>query len=128
MRKAQAATEFLVLFIILMIALTSATFMTVERSRDLTDTKIALEVTKLLNDASNKINMAFLEGSGFMINLTLPKQVFSLNYTIYIQSNYMSVEIQNTTHFKSLLTDNITGTLKKGVNLVQNKNGVVVIS
>lgn len=128
MRKAQAATEFLVLFMILMIALTSATFMTVERSRDLTDIKISLEVTKLLNDASNKINMAFLEGPGFMINLTLPEQVFSLNYTIYIQSNYMSVEIQNTTHFKSLLTDNTTGTLKKGVNLVQNKNGVVVIS
>lgn len=128
MRKAQAATEFLVLFIILMIALTSATFMTVEKSRDLTDIKIALEVTKLLNDASNKINMAFLEGTGFMINLTLPEQIFSLNYTIYIQSNYMSVEIQNITHFKSLLTDNITGTLKKGVNFVQNKNGVVVIS
>lgn len=128
MRKAQAAIEFLILFIILMIALTAATFMTVQNSRDLTETKISLEVTMLLNDASNKINMAFLEGPGFMINLTLPGQIFSLNYTIYVQSNYMSINIQNTTYFKSLLTDNITGSLNKGVNLVRNRDGEIVIS
>ncbi|MCK4496893.1 MAG: hypothetical protein KAU24_01765 [Candidatus Aenigmarchaeota archaeon] len=127
-QKSQAATEFLILFIILMIALSVALYMSVERTRSLMDTEIGLESMKVLNDASNKINIAFLEGHGFLINLTLPGHIFGMNYSINIQSNYMVLEVYNTTYLKSLLTDNVTGSLEKGINLIENRNGVIVIS
>jgi uncharacterized protein (UPF0333 family) len=127
-KKAQAATEFLILFMILLAALTVAMYMTIQRSSDLTSTKIGLESMNVLNDASSKINIAFLEGDGFMINLTLPDQIFGRNYTSTIQSNYISLLVVNITYSKALLTENITGSLNKGINLVENKNGVVVIS
>lgn len=127
-KKAQAATEFLILFMILMAALTVAMYMSIQRSSDLTNTKIGLESMNVLNDASSKINIAFLEGDGFMINLTLPDQIFGRNYTSTIQSNYISLLVVNITYFKALITENITGSLEKGVNLVENRNGVVVIS
>ncbi len=127
-QKSQAATEFLILFMILMIAFSVALYMSVQRSQSLTDTEIGLESMKVLNDASNKINIAFLEGHGFLINLTLPGKIFNRNYSINIKSNYMVLEISNTTYFKSLLTDNITGNLSKGINLIENKKGAILIS
>lgn len=127
-QKSQAATEFMILFMILMVAFSVALYMSVQRSQSLTDTEIGLESMKVLNDASNKINIAFLEGHGFLINLTLPGKIFNRNYSINIKSNYMVLEISNTTYFKSLLTDNITGNLSKGINLIKNKKGAILIS
>lgn len=127
-QKSQAATEFLILFMIMMGVFSATVFMSMQRSQDLADTKIGLESMSILNDVSNKINIAFLEGDGFMINLTLPQQIFGKDYTISMQSNYMILEISNTTYFKSLMTDNITGTLQTGTNLIENKKGVVMIS
>lgn len=127
-QKSQAATEFLILFMILMAAFSVALYMSVQRSQSLTDTEIGLESMKVLNDASNKINIAFLEGHGFLINLTLPGKIFGRDYSIDIKSNYMVLEVSNTTYFKSLLTDNITGNLGKGINLIENKKGAILIS
>jgi len=127
-QKSQSAVEFLILFIIFMVALTAALYVSMERSYSLVNTKLALESTKLLNDVSNKINTAFLEGHGFLINLTLPGQIFGRDYLIGIYSNYIRLEVENTTYFKSLLTENITGSLKMGRNLVENRNGVIVIT
>ena len=127
-RKGQAATEFMILFIIVLIVLTATLFMSVQRSQDLTDTRVEMETMGILNNAANKINIAYLEGDGFMINLTLPNEIFSRNYTITIKSNYMSIAVSNVTYFKPILTDDITGNLIKGTNLIKNRNGVVVIS
>ncbi len=127
-RKSQAAAEFLIIFMMLMIALSIAVYMSVYRTQELSGSKIGIETNKILNDVSNKVNMAFLGGPGFMVNLTLPDNIFGREYSIYIQSNYVSLEVSNTTHFKSLVTGNITGSLIKGVNLVRNRDGMIVIS
>jgi uncharacterized protein (UPF0333 family) len=127
-QKSQASIEFIIIFMILMLALTVATYMSAERSYSITKTEIGLETLKVINDISNKVNMAFLEGHGFMINLTLPEEIFGRDYIVGIYSNYISLEVDNTTYFKSLITENITGSLEKGPNLIENKNGVIVIS
>ncbi len=127
-RKAQAATEFIILFIIVLVVLTATLFMSVQRSQDLTDTRVEMEAMGILNNAANKINIAYLEGDGFMINLTLPDEIFGRNYTIIIKSNYVSIAVSNVTYFKPILTEDITGNLTKGTNLIRNRNGIVVIS
>ncbi len=127
-QKSQAAVEFLMLFIVFMVALSAALYISMERSQSLVNTKIALESTKVLNDVANKINTAFLEGHGFFINLTIPIHLFGRDYSIAIYSNYIRLEVENTTYFKPMLTENITGSLVKGKNLVENRNGVIVIS
>jgi hypothetical protein len=128
MKKAQGSVEFMILFIIFMSALSVALYISIERTQDLSRTEVELEANKLLNDVSNKINTAFLEGDGFLINLTLPGKVFGRDYVIGVYSNYVRVEIDNVTYIKGLLTDNITGSLETGTNLVENRKGAVVIS
>lgn len=127
-KKAQSSIEFMLFFIVFMVALTAALFVSMERSHDLIQQRLALESTKVMNDVSTKINTAFLEGSGFMINLTVPENIYGRDYTIGIYANLIRLEVENQTYFKPILTKNITGILTKGVNLVENKKGVLVIT
>ncbi len=128
MSKAQSSIEFMIIFIILVLALLVSLWIGLMRVREVSTAQTDLEVERLLNDASNKINTAYLEGHGFSINLTMPNKIFGLNYTVQIISNYIYLTINNNTYPKPLLTQNISGTLKKGENLIKNVRGDVLIT
>lgn len=127
-KKGQSSIEFMIFFIIFMVAIVASLFVSVERSHNLIGQRLALESTKLMNDVSNKINTAYLEGNGFQINLTVPTKIYGRNFTIGVYSNLIRIELEEQTYFKTILTDNITGNLDHGINLIRNIKGVILIS
>lgn len=125
--KAQTATEFLVIFMIFIAVLTIASFYSLQRVHSVVIYRTEFEATKVLNDVSNKIDIAFLEGDGFMINASLPESILGHDYEITITENVITLTTDNVTYSRILLTQNITGSIVKGQNLIYNNNGLIVI-
>ena len=123
----QSAMEFIMIFTLLIAALCVAAWVSLERTREMNAAKIQLEANNMLNDVSEKINTAFLEGSGFSVRLNLPEKLLGRDYLIQVYSNYVYLDFAGTTYVKQLLTKNITGSFVNGENTVRNKNGIIMI-
>lgn len=126
--KAQVSAEFIIVFIILLLALTITTAVSYQRVDDLNFQKKELESERLLNRLSNKIDTALLEGSGFSTNITMPGTVIGYNYTMNISSGYIYLVVDDMTFFSKLLTENVTGVPRKGTNRISNENMMIVIT
>jgi len=126
--KSQSSVEFMIIFILLIIILSLAAWIGTTKTQQINTIQTNLEIGNLLNDVVNKIDTVFIEGSGFSTDITLPEKILGANYSITIINNQILVDHRNLVYSKRLLTDNITGNLSIGFNLITNENGVVVIS
>lgn len=126
--SAQSSIEFILIFGLLLIILAIAVNVAWVRIYGISNANRNLEVSKVLDDVSNKINLAFLEGDGFSINLEVPNSLFGQNYTIEIHRNNVVIYYLNSTYSSHLLTENITGTIHKGDNKILNSRGEIVIT
>ena len=125
--KSQASVEYVILLLLFMTAVSIAVFFSVNQIQFDNMLRMDMEAGKVVNEISRKINLVVVEGNGFQANLTLPEKILGNNYSVFIQSNFVVLTVQNKTYFKPLLTSNITGTIKKGMNTLYNSNGMIII-
>ncbi len=125
--KGQGAVEFILIFVIFLLFLAVALVMSFGTIRDVRHSQVDTEARNLLNKMSSKIDTTWMEGEGFSTNLTLPNRILSFDYSVNISSNELILCISNETYSKYLVTKNILGVLKKGVNMLKNEGNVVVI-
>ena len=126
-KKCQSTIEFIMVFTLVLAALIVILFISSEKVQDINSEMVEVEARKVLSKIVTKLNTVVLEGNGFSSNLTIPQQILNMNYTIQIQSNFVTITLQNITYIDNILTDNVTGTLQKGVNVIRNINNNLVI-
>ena len=126
-RRAQASMEFMILFILFLVAVGVALVVSVHRSQAISQAQLDLESDKTLRGVADRINTAYLEGDGFSMDVTVPERILRLNYTIDISSNEVILRVDGGTYVRYLLTDNITGEVVKGTNRILNQNGEIII-
>jgi hypothetical protein len=127
-RKAQASMEFMILFVLFLVAVSVAMVVSVQRSQIISQAQIDLESNKVLREVADRINIAYLEGDGFSINVTLPERILRLDYTINISSNEVILRLDGSTYVRYLLTNNVTGDAVKGTNRILNRHGEILIT
>ena len=127
-RKAQASMEFMILFILFLLAVSIAMVVAVNRSQAISQAQIDLESNKVLREVADKINIAYMEGDGFSMDVTLPESILRINYTIDIHSNEVIMTVYGSTYIRYLLTNNVTGVPVKGTNTITNRNGEIMIT
>jgi len=125
--KSQASIEYMILLLLFMTAFSIALFFSMNQIQSENMLRIDMEADRIVNEISRKINLVVVEGDGFQANLTLPERILGSNYSVSIQSNFLILAVENKTYFKPLLTSNITGTIRKGVNTIYNSNGTIII-
>ena len=126
-RKAQASMEFMALFILFLVAITFAMYVSIQRSAVIADAQISLESNKVLTSMTNKINTVYIEGDGFSMNVTLPERIFKINYTVSINSNEVILRIDGSSFIEQVITNNITGSFEKGTSRVTNNNNEIIV-
>lgn len=126
-KKYQSTIEFIMIFTLVLAALIVILFITTERVEDINQEILEVEVRMVLNSIVTKLNTVVLEGNGFSSNLTLPQQIVNMDYSVQIQSNYVTITLLNITYIDNILTENVIGSLQKGVNVIRNVNNNVVI-
>lgn len=126
--KGQISVEFMMIFLLMIAALTVAMLVGQKNMESAQYLEQQTMTNEILESVSDKINTAFMEGHGFSTNITLPQMVHGKNYAVRIRSNSIEINVSETYFYRSLLTQNITGSLSKGLNRISNVNGIVVIS
>ncbi len=126
--QAQAAIEFMILFILFLVAVIVAMMVSMNRSHTISEAQISLESNRVLSDVADRINIAYLEGDGFSMNVTMPERILRMNYTVEISSNEAILRMEGSTFIKHLLTNNVTGNPVKGTNTIRNNNGEIIIT
>jgi hypothetical protein len=126
--KLQSSLEFILIFSLLLIILAVGATVAWVRVYGINQANRNLEIESILNKASSKIDLAFLEGNGFTTVFVVPSNVFGRDYTIEIHRNNVVIYFSESTYSKGLLTENITGNISKGANTVTNVWGEIVIS
>ncbi|MEE9323805.1 MAG: hypothetical protein V3U72_04635, partial [Candidatus Aenigmarchaeota archaeon] len=89
---------------------------------------IDFEANRILNLAANRINIVYLEGHGFSIGLAVPEKIGVYNYTLEIEGSILWLTVNEISYPRRLLTPNVTGSLEKGTNTIENVNGEIVIT
>ncbi len=88
-----------------------------------------LEVNDLLMKVTDKINTVWVEGEGFSANLTMPSIVAGSSYDIQIAANTVVMTVSGENYIRSIITDNVTGSLEKGSeNTLKNMGDHIEIS
>jgi hypothetical protein len=117
----------MILFILFLVAVSVAMVVSINRSQTINQAQLELESNKVLGTVTDRINTVYLEGDGFRTNVTLPERIMGFNYTLYINSNQVLLYLRSTLFIKNILTDNVTGELANGINVIENDNGRIVI-
>ncbi len=129
MQKAQSSVEYIILLALLMLALSAIASVSVQRSVEISRSRLDMETLSLLNRVAGRVNTAVLEGNGFAINVTLPPDILGYDYSISIHSNDIVITLNNSTYSRSVATSEISGTFAKGsVNLIRNERGRIIIT
>ena len=126
--RAQASMEFMILFILFLVALGGALMVSINRSQTISQAQIDITATRILDDAADRINTAYIEGDGFSMNLTIPQKIIRKDYLINVSSNEVIIRLEGKTYVRTLLTNNVTGEFIKGKNRVMNYNGQIRIT
>jgi hypothetical protein len=130
-KKAQSGLElvtyfgFLILLLILFSAEAASRMQSIRRSQD------GLEADRVGGIAATNINIAVSVGSGYSSKFYLPFGLSNSNYTINISTGEQRLEIiygENYTISFPLLSPNVTGSTRQGLNLINNTNEEIIIS
>jgi hypothetical protein len=127
-RKAQSAFEFMFIFAIFMAAVVIAFFVSSVKVQEVRSHQELLEIDDLLTKVSEKINTVWLEGEGFSTNLTLPATVAGVGYGMNTSSNYLVATVSGADYMKVLITQNVSGSLKVGLNTLTNMGDHIEVS
>ena len=126
--KVQTGLEFMVIFGIFLVAIMILTFVVWGYVFDINASTLDLHANTLLDRISGKLDTVFLEGDGFSANLTLPEDVAGIDYSVDIGNGFVFLNMSSRIYTRRLATRNVTGNIKKGDNIIENVNGVLVVS
>ncbi len=126
--KAQMSVEFMLIFILLLTVTVIVAAAAAWNTSGVYLSTMELEAREVLALAKGRLDTAFLEGDGFSTTFTLPQRIMNSDYSINISSRFVFAEVGNQTYSAPLLSNSISGSLKKGQNTVRNMNGQLVIS
>ena len=129
-RKAQSSVEFLLIFIFLLIALLVMSLITFQKSSNILSEQKDYEANEFLREVADKINMVFIEGDGFCMNITLPDTVLEYEYSFLLEGNKLRLSVFGKVYEKPLATKDVVGINNlnsKGMHKLQNKGGTVLI-
>lgn len=125
--KGQIATEFLVLVGIILLIFTAFCVWDLSFRQRFTSLRSDEEVRKLCEKVAFEINAAVEAGSGYKRKFYVEKDLFGVSeFDISVDSYSVFIDWGGKST-SCAVTTNITASIKKGWNLIENTNGVVYV-
>lgn len=118
----------MILFVLFLVAVGFALAVSVQRSQVISNAHMDLESRAVLSRVADTINIAYIEGDGFSMDVSLPERILRLDYTVEIHSNEVILRTDGRTYIRQILTSNVTGTPSRGINRVMNQEGEIRIT
>ena len=125
LRKSQVSFEFAVTLFIVITITSIFGLIAADRLLDVRNEQNNLRLEGVAITVKNEIDIAHAMESGYIRSFALPDRIGNRNYSITIQDNYISVLSEDLEYV--LAVQPIDGTVKKGVNVIE-KTDIVVLN
>ena len=127
--KSQVSIEFMIFVTILIAILTVFLWSDTSLSYRMIGIKSNTEAKKLCDSVAFEINSAARTGDGYKRNFYVDETLYGISdFTISIEEYSVYIDWDGKSVSSSIITKNIIGTINKGWNLIENKQGVVYVS
>ncbi len=128
-RKAQSGLELIVSVAMVLLVFSIVYIKIVNEGIKQNDEELRTSIKYLSNKVAYYLDIAYQEGDGFKINLSLPQNIKGRNYNISINSNYVIVSTGNLNYLTKTLPYNITNQNldKTRKNEIYNKGGKLYV-
>ncbi len=124
--KSQASTEFMLLvggmLFIFAIVMGAVAYNTTVVNRN----KFLLVADSVVSKIQKEVNLAARVVDGYVREFTLPEKLLTKNYSISIEGKYVIIHADNQDFWKEI--PNVTGTITKGINIINKTNGTIYIN
>jgi uncharacterized protein (UPF0333 family) len=130
LQKGEISTEFIFLIGLILIFFVIIIIVVGIKNRDITESMVYTDSQRLSDIIASEINTA-ARINGYYREIDLPsKLVNGENYSVLINTNFRFVEVvwgegRGTT--SKIVTGNVSGTAKPGVNRIRNSGGLIII-
>jgi hypothetical protein len=128
--KSQASVEFLSFFTIFIMASGIYAFIYYSDNIELLRERGNYKVRSFVKDISTAINIAVIEGDGYISSFSLPERIESYTYSVEIDQSLVTLVLnreRNSTFFSNIITENVTGNFDFGENVIKNIGGGIKI-
>lgn len=123
--KGQGGIEFLVYSALLVLLLSVFLLSSYSRQYEFLTLKIENEMKDLANNIAFEINEAVRAGDGYERRFYITTNSVS-DFNVTVGKYYISVEWGNgKVAYANIVTENVTGSFSKGLNKINNTNGVI---
>jgi hypothetical protein len=127
--NAQASLEFLIYVGVLVIILSIFLWSNVSFQRKYTNIRIVDEAKKLCDNIAFEINSAVRAGEGYSRKFYVERDFSGIsNFDIIVENYTVMINWSEGVVSSSIITKNVSGSVQKGWNLIQNVNGDVYVS
>lgn len=127
--KAQVSVEFMAFVSILLLLLLLFVWNSFSLQKEMIALRSDTEARKLSDRIAFEINTALKAGNGYSRNFYVEDSFAGISdFDILVNSYSVVIKWSQGSASSQILTENITGSIKKGWNFIQNKNGEIFAS
>ena len=126
--KAQSAIELMILVGTVMIIFISFLFIFQSNLSQKTIENKNKEAFELVTTIKNEIDIAASTTDGYSRTFRIPEKIFGQDYNISVQEKIIYFQTSDKKIALSLPTQNVTGLLQKGNNLIRKVNGEILLN
>lgn len=124
--KAQVSVEFMVFMSILILIFIPLLSSSISLQQETKNIRLETEAGKLSDAIAFEINLATKAGDGYERKFYVEESFAGIsNFNISVEDYRVTIEWSERSASSPIVTKNVTGTIKKGWNLIKNKNGDV---
>lgn len=127
--RGQASVEFMFLIGVLMIILAVFLWSDMSLQNRLVGIKIKVEAQELCDKIAFEINTAVRAGDGYKREFHVEKNFFGVSdFDISVGNYSVFIDWRRGSASSSIIVKDITGTITKGLNTIENKNGDIYVT
>lgn len=129
--RAQVAIEAIAIFGLLLFIGLSFYFFEYIRSMQVLEERLSMDERRVAYALAGEINTAAIVGDGYSHAFELPDSFQAgIDYSVEVNTSFQEVRVnwsESTLNIASIITSNVSGSPRKGLNTVRNSGGVVFI-
>ena len=128
LKLSQSAIEFMILVGFLLFAFTVFFLVIQGNMHDKLNEKDNLAVKSIVITVQDEINLAYQSSEGYYREFKIPEEVNGYEYEIKIIDGLVYLKTNDGKYATALPVQNITGDIKKGINIIKKENNEVKLN
>jgi len=129
LQRGEVSIEFIVLICLILIIFTFMITIIGLKNKDISESMIYSDAQRIADTIASEINTAS-RIEGYYREFEIPEKIAGIeNYSVVINTDFRFVQVKwdNKNKISNIVTENVSGTISRGLNKIRNEGGVIKI-